>query len=298
MKITFWNCGGTGNLGDDLCHLGAVERCYRMYHHFEAHKIFKLNHQTIKIVNSSDLLVIGGGRLLNSGSDFLESIIRYGVKVPYVFIGIGVGAYGDVEPYRGKIRARDWVVRNRRSAEILERCGFGPVSVEDDLSELVPIPFVARRADVGLNMRNEGKGQDFIEELRRGLPKDVVLVSFNTTARHRAVIDGAICDVSDCDDTALMSNIGGRETIGYRGGFNDPIHWASQLGRFSFMVVERFHAAVLAKRLGIPFYAINSGEKIERFMKENGLGDMLIPHQAGAIIEKVEEGLKLVDVVA
>ena len=290
MKIIFWNCGGTGNLGDDLCHHGAVAKCRQMFGEFESEKIFKLNDHTIEKVRNANLLVIGGGRIIGGGSDFLELLVRYDVKIPYLFMGIGIHAFSDIEPFKGKIHAQGWVVRNEKSAEMLERCGFGPVKVEQDLSSLVEIPFHEKEGRVigGLNLRADGKPHNFLDELKKLLPKDVTLVSFNTTCRHRAVIDGEIHEISDSDDTGMMAWLrNSQDVIGYRGGWHDPIAWSAQLGRFHWMVCERFHACVLAHRLGIPFLAVNSNEKIERFMIENKMKHRLVEHDPKAIARAV-----------
>lgn len=290
MKLIFWNCSRTGNLGDDLCHLGAVAKCRQMFGEFEMEKIFKLNDHTIDAVRSADLLVIGGGRILHKGSDFLSKLISYDVKTPYIFMGVGVAAFSDIEPFNGKIHPQGWIVRNKKSAEMLDRCGFEGIKVEPDLSALVDIKFKEKdqRTIGALNLKADGKPHDFLSELKGMLSKDLTLVSFNTTGRHKAVVDGELCDVSDCDDTGMMAWIqDGQDLIGYRGGWDDPVVWASQLGRFHWMVCERLHACILAHRLGIPFFAVNSNEKIERFMIENDMEHRLVENSAKSIIRAV-----------
>ena len=289
MKIVFWNCGGTGNLGDDLCHQGAVALYRKALGEFEVEKIFRLNEKTIEMINAADKLVIGGGRILG-GTDFLSSILKYEIKVPIAFVGVGVRAFADIEPFKGKITAEVWSARDNRSKEMLDMCGFKPTEVMPDLSSIIDIPFTEKsEIKVGaLNLRAAGKPHNFTMELRALLPREVVLASFNTTGRHKAVVDGEVCEVSDSDDTGMMAEIAdGREVIGYRGGWDDPIRWAAQLGRFHWMVCERLHACILARRLGIPFLAVNSNEKIERYMVENGMKAGLIEHSPEAIADAV-----------
>ncbi len=286
MKIVFWNCGGTGNLGDDLMDLGVVEKYKACYDSFEHMRIFRLNESTIKKVNEADLLVIGGGRILD-GSDFMSALVKYEVKTPYVFEGVEVRAFIDVEAYHGKVTPEKWVVRNKISVDMLRQCGFGPILLEKDLSNFVNIDFeMVTKKMGGINLKNLGKDRNFLRDLRVGLPKDATLVSFNTTHRHKAVVDGEICEISDCDDTGMMAEISdGREVMGYRGGYTDPLKFAGRLGRFSWMICERLHACILANRMKIDYLAVNSDEKVRRFMTEIGQKQRLIDHDPASIIE-------------
>lgn len=286
MKIVFWNCGSTGNLGDDLCHLGAVERCRQIYGEFLIRKIFRLNEKNIEEVNAADLLVIGGGRMLDR-SDILQSLFAMGLTTRCFFVGISIGALSDIHDYADRLRSKQFIfiVRNQKSANLLANYGIAS-TVEEDVSSLVNIDFEPRseKYSAALNLKNTHRDGGFEREIQKYLPKDVSLISFNTTPRHRVTMDGEMCWVSDSNDTELLDKIAeGREVLCYRGGYDKPEEFAAQIGRFHFMVVDRFHAAVLARRAGVEFLAINSCEKIERAMSEWGMKDRLIQNDAKSI---------------
>ena len=104
MKIAFWNCSATGNLGDDLCFLGTVEFYkQRLKYDFEIMNIFLLNEYTIHAVNECDLLVIGGGQLLER-SNVLEKLGKHTVKPPIEFFGVGVGDMSDLDHHQETLR--------------------------------------------------------------------------------------------------------------------------------------------------------------------------------------------------
>lgn len=294
MKAVFWNCSGTGNLGDDLCHLGAVQWLKRQEGFtagFEWSQIFRMNRYTIGRVNEADILVIGGGRLL-AKSDVIEMLLGQDVRVPYVFVGVGIGSVGDIEPFGGRLKPVRWHVRNERSADILASCGHLNVEVGEDVSALVDIQFNGRVGESvgGLNLKAEGKTEAFAHDLGarlEALPFAFRMVSFNSTPRKREFIDGEACWISDSDDTHFL--LGLREEakrherpMTYQ-RLDDPAEWCRELGELSFMVCERYHAAVLAHRLGIPFVVIGTYEKTRIFMEERGLHDRIVPCEPEAI---------------
>lgn len=277
MRIVFWNCGGTGNLGDDLCHLGAVEWCRRTYGEFEAYRIFRLNQFSRDIVQRADLLVIGGGGLLYHSDEYLRKLVEFGTGgAPYIFLGVGVGREFATPELVRQLTPMEWIVRNQESAQILREAGARNVKVAPDLSMLLQYEPQPKNGRAALNLKDTGDWN--VEELAGLLdqfPDELDLLSFNSTDRHTTGYrDGERVSISDSNDTSLLLQLSrtvkrARDVEGYH--YQDPLEFASGLSRYSYMVTERLHAAILAFKLGIPFRAIAYHSKVDRFLKENGL---------------------------
>lgn len=301
MKVAFWNCAGTGNLGDDLCHLGAVEYIKRYFRGapIEAHHLFRLNEKAIKEVNESDYLVIGGGQLLDR-TDFLEQLVRAKIKVPYMFVGVGVGSVNDIMPFRDKVKPKFWHVRDRFSASVLRECDVkGEIQEGTDVSVYLGMRACGAEGTrhAGINLKNIHKDRNFIEGLSDELERvidPVALLAFNSTPRMRVNVDGEQVWISDCDDSWLMRQIK-REasddyevsTISYVACSDDPLKWVKWMGHLDYMICERYHAVVLAHQFGIPYKAINYHGKVARFLSDVGQQSRII----GSSPEEIVDGL-------
>ena len=132
MKIAILSCAHTGNFGDDIIFEGVLRILSGMFPdgggvtHF-----LRINKNNINGVNKRDLLVIGGGEIL-SNSDILEQITSNDIKIPYMFLSVGIGNENDITSYREKINPLLWTVRSYESLNILKKLGFKNASFQDD----------------------------------------------------------------------------------------------------------------------------------------------------------------------
>lgn len=289
MKIAIWSCGGTGNLGDDLCYLGVVELCRQRYgDDVETARIFRLNNRTLPIVNGCDRLLIGGGRLIDKNLYYVDALIRFQaeINVPCEFVGIGIEDCIEVRETISNLHPESWHVRDRHSLRILREANVsGRVSWGPDLSGMIPMDKQSDLAPEGaINLINKEKAVHFEDDLAtrmRALGMRARFVAFNSTPRHSEMVDGETVDVSDSDDSDL--SIGLQERVAsdlipliYRCGIDDPVAFAQRISSAKWMICERLHAAILAVRFGIPFRAIAYHDKVTRFLSDNGLADHAI----------------------
>lgn len=297
MKILFWNCGGTGNLGDDLCHAGAVEYCRMLFGHVTAKRIFKLNDQTAADLESFDYLAIGGGQILD-GSDFLERLKPHSKRIKYFFLGVGIGSHDNLAPHLDWLDPVFWNVRDFHSEEILSNCerGYRLEGICQDLSLLLKLPVkrTAPKYRIGLNFKNVDKTQRFaieIADMLDQLSEPVCFFPFNSTDPGEKIIDGELCRYSDGNGEVLAREIKklmkrqeNLDIISYNDAHcDDPNQWLDNLRAAEFIICERYHAAVSAYRLGIPFNALPYHQKITRFLSDNDLENLQIDNGTAGI---------------
>ena len=304
MKIAFWNCSATGNLGDDLCFLGTVEFYkQRLKYDFEIMNIFLLNEYTIHAVNECDLLVIGGGQLLER-SNVLEKLGKHTVKPPIEFFGVGVGDMSDLDHHQETLcKVSAFYLRDEESFKLISSRNL-KTKVFRDLDPSFFLKYPSKRVEnprpFGLALKNVNKSSTFKKGLAQeldeiGLP--FVFYCFNSTARIEVEIDREKTFISDCDDSALANDImklmNRKELCQIRAyrGEERADEWVSHLHSVEFMICERYHSMVLCHQLGIPYRAIPYQRKISRFLEDNYVEERAVIFNSTAIGKAIKESV-------
>lgn len=305
MRIVFWNTAGNGNIGDELCYRGAVEFCQKKYHHFTFKQIWSLNKRTIEWVKNAQLLVIGGGQLIDNSS-ILKDLKRVyestKLKTPVEFVGVGIGSSDDIQPYHAFLKDLDaeWNVRDKASVAVLCENGFQSQinGAVEDLSNQLDLTHGHSKGlgFAGLNLKYQHKNEGFIRDLAEVCDQwvdPVKFYAFNSCDRQKVDYYGEDIWISDCNDEALGDKILDycEEDNFYVEAFHvnedDPIEYVSRIGQANYIITERLHCAILAHRFGIPFRAIAYHDKIDRFLNMYDLGKKTIKPD----VESIEKAM-------
>lgn len=303
MRIVFWNCGGTGNLGDDLCNLGAQIFAKNLFGPHVARQFFKITIQNLDYFKTADLIIIGGGQLLDK-TDFIEQIIKHDIRTKFAFVGVGAGDINDVRPFQQTLEPIFWGVRDNHSFNLLREAGFKCVFNQGDITKLVEFPeikLIHGHKIIGLNFKNIYKGEEWkkhIVDLLDDLEEPVTLFAFNSWERKEIDYYGEKTWISDGDSASFAEDIKRRSlkenqihVLSYNCEADDGVIFGASLQACKYMVVERLHAAILCHRFKIPFYAIGYHDKVSRFMKENEMEENLIgmdPEEIFIAIKKLQ----------
>jgi polysaccharide pyruvyl transferase WcaK-like protein len=299
MKLIVFSCANTGNFGDDIAFEGIKQRFSKITHTDPEtiRHVIRLNKETVKIVNEYDFLIIGGGEIL-SNSNFLDQIVENDIKIPYMFLSVGVGSEEDIRPYLDKIHPTAWYARTERDLHILRNCGIRNALVHVDPLYMC---YVKKEPNgkIGLNLKAIGKGIDFIDKtafilddlISREIKID--LLALNSRPRQTVEYYGELIDISDCDDFELMKGIKERmrekiNIFAYSG--KDPLQYLDDLVDYDGIVGERLHAVMAACYGGVNFRAIPYHSKIDKFLEMHELMDRRIggsPEEIGIAIEQL-----------
>lgn len=296
MKIVVLSCANTGNFGDDIILEGIKIKLSREYPNVSGtiHQVLRINDGTIDFVNSCDLLIIGGGEIL-SHSDVLEQVTKFGIKVPYRFLSVGVGGEDGILPFINKLRPTSWSGRTKRDVEILQKCGIRADLCIDPIFEC-PVQR-GSNSRIGINLKNLHKDNIFINNMavvfdtliNMGVEFD--FLSLNSMPRQELKYCGEKIAVSDCTGNELMQQIQPRmqnkiNIVSYKG--SNPLEFLNVLAGYEAIVGERLHAVMAAYHAGIPFRAIAYHEKVNKFLETFGLTNV-IEHDPVAIGHSVNE---------
>lgn len=302
MKLIVFSCANTGNFGDDIAFEGIKARFSQMTHTDpeSIQHIIRLNKCTVEIANGQDFMIIGGGEIL-SNSDVLEQIVGSDIRIPYMFLSVGVGSEEDIRPYLGRVNPTAWYVRTERDLHILRNCGIKNVLLHIDPIFMCPMKRESN-GRIGLSLKAIGKENEFLTRMATVLDGlieagvKVDLLALNSTPRHAIDYYGEQLDVSDCDDSELMLVIKSRmksqiPILAYPG--KDPLGFLADLVDYDGIVGERLHAIMAACYGGINFKAIPYHPKIDKFLEMHELMDRRIgtsPEEIGAAIRELWEG--------
>ena len=165
MKIVVFSCANTGNFGDDIILEGIKIKLSREYPGVKGsiHQVLRINKETIDFINTCDLLIVGGGEIL-SHADTLDQIISQDIKIPYLFLSVGIGDENDIKPYIDKINPTIWYARTKKDLEILQSCGLKNTGIHID--PIFMCPFTkTENGRIGLNLKGQNKDHAFIEKM-------------------------------------------------------------------------------------------------------------------------------------
>ena len=296
MNIVILSCASTGNFGDDIILEGIRIKMSKEYPQAggKIWQVLRINKISAEFINKQDLLIVGGGELL-SRSDILKQILKNDIKIPYMFLSVGVGSEKDIEPYIAKLKPTVWYARTDRDAEILNSCGAQNAMVHMDPIFECP---VNRKPNgrIGLCLKNDGKNNQFIEDLAKILDTlikagvAIDLMALNSRSKQPISYCGERINISDCNDEVFMQQIRSRMTsqvniLAYDG--NNPLRFLDLLADYDGIVGERLHSILAAIHAKINFKAINYHEKISKFLNMVGLNGEIIPGDANSIKQAI-----------
>jgi len=299
MNIVVFSCANTGNFGDDIILEGIKKKFSREYpdHGGVIRQILRINAETAKFINEQDFLIIGGGEIL-SNSDMLKQIIKYEIKIPYMFLSVGIGSSKDILPYLKKIHPTAWYARTQKDLDILKECGVKNAMIHKDLL----FECCTKRKPngrIGFNIKNQKKPSVFIESMAHTLDTmiaagiEIDLLALNCKPQQPISYCGENILISDCSDLDLMEKIQHRmkkdiNIVTYNG--KDPLRFLDILADYEAIVGERLHSIMVAFHAKIDFRAIPYHPKIDKFLDMHGLNDKKIgntPVDIGMAIKEI-----------
>ena len=230
-------------------------------------------HQVSGIIKQSDILISGGGSLLQDVTS-LKSLIyylwviftalRYKKKVVIFAQGIG--------PIRNKIaqfvtacilkKCTYISVRDSKSQKLLEWMGVKSNLVTDPIFSL-NLPFVSDKGTVGVQLRDFASLSDsLLNKLARQIIKDFSDKKIELYSLQDS-LDYSVCDkfmkilksISSNLEVEIVSGLSLEEMI-------------SKISKLEYMVAMRFHALVVALKMGIKCVGINYDVKVEKLANE------------------------------
>lgn len=297
MNIAVLSCANTGNFGDDIILEGIRIKMYKEYPDIGGtiKQILRINKVSLEFINSNDFLVVGGGEIL-SHSDILYQLTRHKIKVPYMFLSVGVGSEKDILPYVSKINPTMWYVRTKDDLDILTRCGIKEVMVCIDPIFDCPLPKRISNGRIGLNIKNQKKREAFVDKMAEGLDELIKegalidLLAFNVQPQQQIDYCGERITISDCSDLDLMQKIKRRmarniDIVSYQG--KNPSEFLRILSNYEGIVGERLHSAMAAHHANIDFRIVPYHEKINKFLRMNNLESKIIGADSTSILKAI-----------
>jgi polysaccharide pyruvyl transferase WcaK-like protein len=298
MNVVILSCANTGNFGDDIILEGIKIKLSTEYPQTggQIWQVLRINERTINFINEQDILIIGGGELL-SHSDILKQIVGHEIKIPYMFLSVGVGSEIDIRTYMPKLHPTVWSVRTENDADILKNCGAKNVIIHMD--PIFECPFDRKpNGKMGLCLKNQNKDEKFIEEMAVALDAliktgvQIDLLALNARSQQPIIYCGEKITTSDCNDSVLMQCIRRKmknpiNTLIYDG--RNPLRFLDLLADYDGIVGERLHSVMVAVHARINFKAINYHEKIEKFLNITGLRDKMIQGDVNSIKQSIEK---------
>jgi len=252
--------------------------------------------QLLPAIQSSDLLLSGGGSLLQDvtsahGIFYYLAVVRMaqilGKKTMFVAQGIGPLTRARSRKLTASVANRlDAItVRDQQSSDLLASIGVAlPVTVSADPALLLTSPKPPTKSGVLLSVREwPGLSGNFSENLAAaivdaGLPTPILpldMYGASDSSASQAVlskIPGAVSEVSESTDFwSLLRKIAGSEMV----------------------VGMRLHSLIFAVASGVPVAALSYDPKVDAFMKQIGQEDAVVPVQ-NATKEQLNVALKKV----
>ncbi len=245
---------------------------------------------TDKLLEWSDLLVLGGGNLLTDRpvyflEHYVGQIVRRAARrgVPLAVLGVGASPVNTAYGWKLLARlAREWAatlaVREEEAAEILGRAGAETVEVTGDPVLLSPpaaaLGAAVRDGPIGLGLRPTSGGTDppaFAAELAGGLAargaiRPLVLHPAEDVPVLRSALDRGEVPVPRSPEEVALWVAGCRS-----------------------LVSMRLHTLILAATLGMPSVGLAYHAKVERFARWVGTFPAVdsVGLPSGPLVERV-----------
>lgn len=291
MKVVILSCANTGNFGDDIILEGIKIKLFREYPNVGGtiHQILRINEGTIDFVNSCDALIIGGGEIL-SHSDVLEQVTKFDIKIPYLFLSVGIGDERDIVPFLSKLRPVSWSGRTIMDVDILHKCGIKNADICPDPIFECPIDRTPN-GKIGVNLKNLHKDHIFINNMAVAFDTLIDMgvkfdfLSLNSISRQAIEYCGEKMIISDCTGDELMKQIQPlmKNEINIVSYKENPLEFLNSLAGYEAIVGERLHSLMAAYHAGIDFRAVAYHEKIDKFLDMFGIENKKINHDPVAI---------------
>ena len=227
----------------------------------------------IKTIKSSDVLISGGGSLLQDATS-IKSLIYYLliIKIAQFFkkkVIVFAQGIGPIKSILGQILTRiilkkcnNISVRDYKSHELLKTWGINSDIVSDPVFSL-PIEVKQKEKVIGVQLRNcRGMNDDFLKRLAKSVYEEfqghkIKLLSLQDT------IDLDICEkfkqILIEYDNNLDINIYSKLN------HNDVIE---EINSCEYLIAMRFHAIIIGLLAGVKTLAINYDVKVEKLALE------------------------------
>ena len=233
-------------------------------------------HQVSGLIKQSDILISGGGSLLQDATSIKSLIyylwviftaLRFKKKVIIFAQGIGPIRNKIAQFVTSKILKRyDYVsVRDYRSQAVLEWWGVKSDLLCDPIFSL-NLPINRNRGVLGVQLRDFATLNDnLLNKLARQIVKEfydqkIEIFSFQDE------LDLAVCEKFQKILNRMNPNI--RTEVIHGLSIQDMIARISEL---EYMIAMRFHALVVALKMGIRSLGINYDTKVEKLSHEAGI---------------------------
>lgn len=233
--------------------------------------------------NPRDLLILGGGTLINRSTYLGWLTERDSPRVERAVLGTGVASpayWGVTEPVDGWMR---WLssccyvgVRGPRSEATLREWGYdGQLEVSGDPALLLERPAGTQRRE-GLVVVSPAWTNG---ELWGGSDDVVMAVLAKSVEQWLAEgRDVAFLSCNPDDDRPIFETMraAGRPDLPYSAGYRDLDAALRLLAEADLVVGERLHAVVLAAAVGTPFVALEYRPKLADFAASVGADDVVV----------------------
>lgn len=243
-----------------------------LYNNVSAVKTFDFKN-IIKVIYKSDVLVSGGGSLLQDVTS-LKSLLYY---LFIIFIGLlsgkkviiyaqGIGPINSVfGTFLAKLLLKQCSyisVRDKKSYELLKSWGINSDLLCDPIFS-VKIPTYPKTKTVAIQLRNcKGMNNDFLDRLADIVCKnfrdyEIEIYSFQDS------IDLEVCKYFEKNINMLDPGI---KTSLYSGLTNNEI--IEKISKVQYLISMRFHAIIVGLLSEVKILAINYDIKVEKLAKE------------------------------
>lgn len=229
----------------------------------------------LEAIKESDVLVSGGGSLLQDVTSFKSLLYYLGVIYCALFFGKKVEIFRQgIGPINSKIgqiltkfalkHASSISVRDKKSQELLKSWGIEAELLNDPIFDL-DLPKKNKKGVVGVQLRNYPTLNEVFlntladEIVKRFSDKKIQLLSFQDSI-----------DLAVCEKFARILNKKGLNNVEVLKGLsvNDVFERISDL---EFLIGMRFHANVVAIKSGVKALAINYDIKVKKLAEEYNL---------------------------
>lgn len=229
----------------------------------------------LEAIKESDVLVSGGGSLLQDVTSFKSLLYYLGVIYCALFFGKKVEIFRQgIGPINSKIgqiltkfalkHASSISVRDKKSQELLKGWGIEAELLNDPIFDL-DLPKKNKKGVVGVQLRNYPTLNEVFlntladEIVKRFSDKKIQLLSFQDSI-----------DLAVCEKFARILNKKGLNNVEVLKGLsvNDVFERISDL---EFLIGMRFHANVVAIKSGVKALAINYDIKVKKLAEEYNL---------------------------
>jgi len=244
--------------------------------------------QVISAIARCDLLILGGGGLLQDVTSFrsllyylsLLEFARFRNKKTAVF-AVGIG------PLKRKISRRlvasslrgadDVSLRDRESLNWAKEVGIAKAYLSADASLLLPPPPLReRRKEIGIALRPwEGFKSDLVEELLKMVKRRGFSLSYL---------------VFNPNDSSLSLSLA-QKTGGNLLEPQSPEEALDILARLEGTIAMRLHSGILSAIVGTPFLALSYDPKVEAIARELGQPSLPLETSRERMLEAFENWL-------